>query len=279
MEVTKTMMIDIADLSRSLDAGIGEYLRPEETGWYLPYDLEPTLKEGRPYYVHTANRGLTKVELITAPKGVDVYDQHADIIVTAEQTRALKERSYPHPARAIKLLKACANHLVDIHAAWGGIYEEQHRRETQERGEANAGYSTIRKQVEEVLDEYGLLELAKIDESRMHPSQVHYLKERAKQLRKLPSKEVRRDEARNPANLNAIIAEFVYPQYEGQDDILTMIEDHLLDFKTTILDFLGKDKWIMHFLKVSRGSLIVEKTVDYRIYSWMVEHGYWDRSH
>lgn len=278
MEVTKTMMIDIADLSRSLDVGIGEYLRPEEAGWYLPYELEPTLKEGRPYFTQVDGR-LVKMRMDWKPVKIDVFDQHADIIVPANLTGALKETSYPHPSRVIKLIKACANHLLDVHAAWGGIYEDQHRRETQEHGGENPGYSTIRKQVEEVLDEYGLLELAKIDEQRMHPSQVHFLKERARHLRKLPSKEVRRDVERSPVNLNAIIAEFVYPQYEGQDDILSMIEDHLLDFRTTLLDFLGKDKWIMHFLKISRGSLIVEKTVDYRIYSWMVEHGYWDRSH
>ena len=279
MEVTKTLMLDIADLSRSLDAGIGEYLRPEETGYYLPYELEPILKEGRPYFVHAPGRGLVKMDMDWKPVKVDIYDQKADIIVTAEQTRALKETSYQHPGRIIKLLKACANHLLDVHAAWGGIFEEQHRRETQEHGADNPSYNTIRKHVEEVLDEYGLLALKVAGQANMPVDNAKRLREYAGHLRRLPSKDVRRDEARNPSNLNAVIAEFVYPQYEGQDDILTMIEDHLLDFKTTLLDFLGKDKWIMHFLKVSRGSLIVEKTVDYRIYSWMVEHGYWDRNH
>lgn len=278
MEVTKTLMLDIAALAQSLDAGIGEYLRPEEAGWWLPYDLEPTLKEGRPYFVNDTSRGLVRLDMTQRPAGLDVYDQHADILVTAEQTRGLKDSPWPHPARIIKLLKACVNHLLDTHAAWGGVFEEQHRQAEQERESVSASYSSIRKEIEEVLDEYGLRELAKINE-RMHPSVVHATRERAKHLRRLPSKDARRDETHNPSNLKAVIAEFVYPQYEGEDDILTMIEDHLLDFRTTILDFLGKDKWIMHFLKVNRGSLIIEKTVDYRIYSWMVEHGYWDRSH
>lgn len=277
MEVTKTLMMDVADLSRSLDASIGEYLRPEEEGYYLPYDLEPTLKEGRPYFVNDTSQGLVKLDITQRPAGLDVYDRHADILVTAEQTRLLKPQSHPYPARAIRLIRACTHNLLDTHAAWGGVYEEQHRREQRERSSAVQGYSTIRKEVENVLDEYGLLELARIDETRMRPEQVEHIRERARHLRRLPEKDVRRDEDRLGSNLKAVIADFVYPQYETDDEILTVVDDHLLDFRTTILDFLGKDKWIMHFLKLNRGSLTLEKTVDYRVYSWMVEHGYWEK--
>ena len=204
MEVTKTMVLDIAELSQFLESGIGEYLRPEEAGWWLPYNLEPILKEGRPYYVQDKSRGLVKLDPTQRPAGLDVYDRHADILVTAEQTRLLKDAPHPHPARCVKLIKASANLLIDMHAAWGEQYEK---------------------------------------------------------------------------DLQDVIRDFVYPQYEESEDILSMIADHLLDFRTTIRDFLGKDKWIMHFLKVNRGSLTIEKTVDYRIYSWMVEHGYWGRNH
>jgi hypothetical protein len=229
---------------------------------------------------------LVKLDPAQRPAGLDVYDQQADILVTAEQTRQLREASHPHPGRIVKLIKACANHLLDTHAVWGGLYEDQHRRAVQERDSATAGYDIIRKEIEKVLDEYGLLTLANLDHQARYLSQQFNLpfedcrtrlQEYAAHLRKLPSKDTRRDEARSPINLKAVIAEFVYPQYEAEDDILSMIEDHLLDFRTTILDFLGKDKWTMHFLKVNRGSLTIEKTVDYRIYSWMVEHGYWER--
>jgi len=204
MEVTKTLMLDIAALSQSLEAGIGEYLRPEQAGWYLPYELEPVLKEGRAYYVTEVARGLVKLDIGTAPlPKVDIYDKHADIVVRAEQIKALQPRAHPHSARVIDLLKAYANQLLDSHIAWGDRRVERH--------------------------------------------------------------------------IDDVIRPFVYPQYEENDEILSMIGDHLLDFRTNIIDFLGKDKWIMHFLKVARGSLVIEKTVDYRIYSWMIEHGYTDR--
>lgn len=286
MEVTKTMVLDVAELAQSLEAGIGEYLRPEETGWYMPYDLEPTLKEGRSYFVTAENRGLIKWDLSQRPTGLDVYDQHADILVPAEQTRALQEASFPHSARIVKLIKACANHLLDTHAAWGGVYEDQHRRAIRARENGIDNYDVIRKEIEKVLDEYGLLTLANLDHQARYLSQQFNLpyedcrtrlQEYAAHLRKLPSKDVRRDQERG-GNLKGVIADFVYPQYEAEDDILSIIEDYLLDFRTTILDFLGKDKWIMFFSKISRGKLIIERTVDYRIYSWMVEHGYWDRT-
>lgn len=278
MEVTKTMVLDIAELSQFLESGIGEYLRPEEAGWWLPYNLEPILKEGRPYYVQDTSRGLVKLDPARRPAGLDVYDQHADILVTADQTKLLKDAPYPHPARIFELLKACANHLLDTHAAYGGAFEEQHRREQQERDTATASYSTIRKQVEDVLDEYGLLAQRYAASPGVHPQVANHLRKYAGHLRRLPSKDSPRDEQHSSSNLKAVIAEFVYLQYEKEDEVLSMIEDHLLDFRTTILDFLGKDKWIMHFLKVNRGSLTIEKTVDYRIYSWMVEHGYWEKT-
>jgi hypothetical protein len=277
MEVTKTAVLDIADLSRSLSGSIGQYLREEEEGLYLPFELEPILKTGRPYFVDQGS-GLKKITNTNEIVG-DVFDQHADIILTRAQAKQLMPASHPYPSVPIRLIKACANHLLDTHAAYGGVFEEQHRRDQRAPNPDQAEYSVVRQHVEKVLDECGLRTLALIDEQRMPPSQVRYLKEVADTLRSKVSKDVRRDQSSGSSNLIGVIRDFVYPQYEGEEEILTMIEDHLLDFKTTILDFLGKDKWIMHFLKVSRGSLTIEKTVDYRIYSWMVDHGYWDQNH
>jgi hypothetical protein len=45
------------------------------------------------------------------------------------------------------------------------------------------------------------------------------------------------------------------------------------DLVQQLLDFLGQDRWIMHFMKVNNTQVTVEKTIDYRIYSWMMEHG------
>ena len=56
------------------------------------------------------------------------------------------------------------------------------------------------------------------------------------------------------------------------DDVLLEMVEKIIeltfDIRTALMEFAGNDRWIMHFQKPWRGSIIVEKTIDYRIYAW-----------
>lgn len=59
------------------------------------------------------------------------------------------------------------------------------------------------------------------------------------------------------------------------DDVLGIADTCVqatFDIREDVVRFVGNDKWIMHFLRTWRGDLLVEKTIDYRIYSWEKEH-------
>lgn len=46
----------------------------------------------------------------------------------------------------------------------------------------------------------------------------------------------------------------------------------LMSLREELMNFLGQDRWIMHFTSYRYGTATIEKTVDYRIHAWMKEH-------
>jgi hypothetical protein len=63
-------------------------------------------------------------------------------------------------------------------------------------------------------------------------------------------------------------AEFVLPEYRGNIDFLELIAGHLVDVRTEVREFVGPDRWIMHFHTLRGRDIIVEKTIDFRIFDW-----------
>lgn len=62
-------------------------------------------------------------------------------------------------------------------------------------------------------------------------------------------------------------------QIEFCDEIWLAIQPTL----NVVREFMGPDKWLMHFVRLGGTDLVVEKTVDYRIYDWThrVKSGEW----
>lgn len=67
------------------------------------------------------------------------------------------------------------------------------------------------------------------------------------------------------------IGPYLLPQYRA-DEVVAMIEDQMLGMTKRIMDFIGDDGWIMHFVNVRGSRLSIEKTTDYRIFDWMRTH-------
>lgn len=59
-------------------------------------------------------------------------------------------------------------------------------------------------------------------------------------------------------------------------DVAIMAENiqlMLRSMSSTITSWLGNDPWIMHFFKHKGLEVHIEKSIDYRIYRWELEHG------
>ena len=75
-------------------------------------------------------------------------------------------------------------------------------------------------------------------------------------------------------NLNMPYNDFLLPQYREDINVVEFIMNQLLNLRTDVQKFIGDDKWIMHFHRLEKQCLFIEKTIDFRIHSFMVEHGW-----
>jgi hypothetical protein len=73
-------------------------------------------------------------------------------------------------------------------------------------------------------------------------------------------------------DLKSYLSEFIKPEYQEAADIYDHIHELLIDLRIDVNQFVGDDKWVMHFCKFVGNDICVEKTIDYRVYSWSREH-------
>ncbi len=55
-------------------------------------------------------------------------------------------------------------------------------------------------------------------------------------------------------------------EYQNNDEVLSLLESILFEVRIDVNQFIGKDKFIMHFMRTRRYDIVIEKTIDYRIY-------------
>ena len=80
---------------------------------------------------------------------------------------------------------------------------------------------------------------------------------------------------KGPTQLEDIWAEYIKPEYlhtEKTHDLVESIAELMIDVRTDVNHFIGNDKWIMHFMRRRGKDLFVEKSIDYRIHQWSIEH-------
>lgn len=105
--------------------------------------------------------------------------------------------------------------------------------------------------------------------------------------------------ARRPAvTLEACVAEHLKEEYRArlpdEEPALALLQQEFADLKrlkdnvslhgqladlcdsvrNQVREFIGEDRWVMHFHRARGLDIVVEKTADFRIYQWEMEHGH-----
>ena len=78
-----------------------------------------------------------------------------------------------------------------------------------------------------------------------------------------------------PMSLEDVWSDFIKPEYlhtEKTHDLVESIAELMIDIRTDVNHFIGNDKWVMHFMRKRGIDLFVEKSIDYRIHQWSIEH-------
>lgn len=267
METTKSTIIDLREVCETLEATFGGLLLPDAPGWYLPYSLTPAIKAGRSDYVmYHQNQALP----FTTPANIvsDVVDGQDRVVVPLKLARKLTQTPRYTP-RTIRLVRDCVEHLLRQHAAYlttANAEVMRNRDDPETRAIKLATAESV------FLQQTSFLNRA-LSRGRI-PFKVYdeYFADASLELglarRSFGKVATDPDFAPNGNNLTAVIREFVNPKFANDVDILTTIETCILNVTNHVMEFLGADTWIMHFLKIRHATLELEKTIDYRILSW-----------
>ena len=80
-----------------------------------------------------------------------------------------------------------------------------------------------------------------------------------------------------PHSLHSILKDFILPEYENDDVAYDLISNILSGIKCSVREFIGDNKWIMHFQTKKGRDIVIEKSIDYRIHDWTekTESGQW----
>lgn len=69
-----------------------------------------------------------------------------------------------------------------------------------------------------------------------------------------------------------MLGRFLKREYKEDDAVMDSIFDFFHDLRQNITDFIGNDEWTMHFQSYRKSDIVIEKTIDYRVYHWHIEH-------
>lgn len=268
MEVTKSILFDLREISETLELACGEYLLPDVEGWYLPYAMVPAIRLGERGCVMYHNDQAIP---FTAPEAMvaDVVNKHGHVVVPFAQAKKLTMTPRYSP-RSLKLIRACVEHLLNNHAIYltsanRSLLDDRQDAETRaiKLASAESLFTDRCADLNQAATDRRI-DLATYDREMAHAHATLETDRRA--FGKLVTDEAAY--ATSAHDLTCVIRQFVFPQYAGESDILNRVEDHVLGLRNDVVEFLGEDRWIMHFQKMKHGDLEIEKTIDYRILQW-----------
>lgn len=263
MNVTDTLILDLRPVCVEIDHRLGQFLAPHQPGLYLPYGFDPVIQQGRIYLNRQANG---KTTLFDPTKDVwkagALYEGQGKLVVDAEQAKKLAPTPTLSPT-VIKMIRACTEDLMNKHARWMHPTQEKYV-ETDE---------TLLIKQQSARDLYNdrmadIQELANSGKSVDPRFLQEKMQEAISDLRRSEqevSNGLNRLENSSVVDLRDSIRPYVRAEYAHDNELLDALEYHLLNLRNSIVDFLGENRWIMHFQKIKMGTLEIEKTVDYRI--------------
>lgn len=270
LKVTGTLIIDALEAARAFEEIAGQYLAPVEQAAYLPGEMEPAFTTGGAYYQYVDGQQvwITSLQDIRS----DVYQGRDELAF--EYKNLDKLMPYPNlPVRGLKIVKAVVDNAIRNHSAWTRKRKNHVKRDTDEAMDIYGSLRQSRRQVEMI----GMLGVkflvdAKVADPKMAPRD-------SDEVIPMDSKI-----SRAVSSLGSVLHDFIrddlryslHPEThlpEPNYDLRNNLSIHLIDLRTQVMRFLGDDRWIMHFIKEQGTDIVVTKTIDYRIYAWMIEHG------
>lgn len=75
-------------------------------------------------------------------------------------------------------------------------------------------------------------------------------------------------------NYDILFNNYLSPEYIHKTEIYDHVQMLLFDYKELLIKFISNEYWVMHCYTKKNGlDIYIEKTIDYRIFKWMQEHG------
>jgi hypothetical protein len=260
LKITGTLMLELADYMQAIESIAGHVMLPSPEGWYVVGQCEPVLRRDHQYFYvgdHIDNVAQAIPVDFNQLALADIHNSRGDLVVTKRQIPHLT-RFATHSLRAKNLIVEIIDHLLQSHARWTGSQQSPKIGPRQ----SNL-HGVIRPFLLEPFQRSGITIEGAMPEFRRDWAG----NEKRSKHRRVVILDPVDDEGR--PRITEQDKQFFYMGIEICDAILLQINDLLVQ----LMDFLGTDRWIMHFMKTSNTQVSVEKTLDYRIYSWMMEHG------
>lgn len=259
LKITGTLVLDLGDFIDAVQAEAGAYMLPDPEGLFMPGKCEPTLDKSQQYfYAGQAINNVAQPIPITdfnAPITDDVFNDRAELVVLKTHVKHLKKKAR-YSLQARNMIVEIIDHLIRNHARWTG---------TQASGIRQSNVSgAIRPFLLPQYQRSGIT--VDVVQSVAGTEVVDGMQWRTKEKHAV---------SLDPVDGHGVarITENDKALFYTSQDICDTIMLQLNDLVRQLTDFLGQDRWIMHFMKVDNVTVRIERTIDYRIYSWMREHG------
>lgn len=260
LKITGTLVLDLGDWVDAVEAAAGPYMLPNPVGLYLPTQCEPVMVAGKPYfYLGEAVDNVATPLPITSldlPLRDEVFNERAELIVPKKLLPYLQSEA-KFSLRSRNLLVEVIDHVIRNHARWTG---------SRAKGAWKTNLqSVIRPFLFEQFQRSGIT-VDGVFQFPSDPNDPNFVWGRTGELMQV---ELEPLNANGVARLSDQDKEFFYAA-QGICEAITL---QITELMGQLTEFLGQDRWIMHFMKVDNTQVRVEKTIDFRIYSWMREHG------
>jgi hypothetical protein len=262
LKITGSLVLDLGDYIHAVEATAGQYMLANPQGWFLPGSCEPVLDRSKSYFYVgevTDNVALAMPIDFNALKQEDIYNDRGDIVVVRKQIKHLTQEAR-YSARSRNLIVEVIDNLVRSHARWTG---------SQSKLQAGVKQTNLNAAVRPFLLEPLQRSGVTIDGVFQYPSDPrdpNFVWGRTGDIEHVSLDPLN---ALGLPRVSEKEKQLFLMSLEICDGIILQLEDLI----QPLTEFLGQDRWIMHFQKVSHTAVTVEKTIDYRIYSWMMEHG------
>lgn len=232
LQVTRQLYLDCVPTAELIEAQMGAYLLPPEAGLYLPGRVRPVMRPNQYYFQWkstSAGRRQAQAVLSAADIKGDVYDENAVKVISKDAVKLISETP-TLPVRGLEVIYSAVDQTLRRLSLWSG----------KAVGPLGAFVA------DHLKEEYRQVLPAEEDNENF--------------LQHLAS------DARNPerrTNTQALLE-----RLKRNTDIRAQLTELVGDLCYDVEQFVGKDKWVMHFHHAHGPDVVVDKTIDFRIFDW-----------